>query len=85
MLAISTGSVIRTNNIPSGKQVREFRGANICSLYVWQISLPISERQMRTHATDVAGFDERTGQPTTEKRKSRTSVLLSVVGEPKCS
>ena len=56
--------------------------ANICSLYAWQTSLPISERQMRTHATYVAGFDERTGQPTTEKRKSRTSVLLSVVGDP---
>ena len=54
------------------KSYENFARANIYSLSAWQTSLPISERQMRTHATYVAEFDERTGQPTTEKRKSTT-------------
>jgi hypothetical protein len=60
-----------------------FAGANICSLSAWQTSLPISERQMRTHATYVAGFDERTGQPPTEKEKAGLlSCFLSLVSQP---
>jgi len=53
--------------------------ANICSLYAWQTSLPISERQMRTHTTYVAGFDERTGHQTREIEKAPLLVVLSRV------
>ena len=42
------------------KSYGNFAGANICSLSAWQTSLPFSKRQMRTHATYVAGGDEST-------------------------
>ena len=43
---------------------------NIPTPYALKASFQIFGWGMRTNATYVAGFDERTGQPTTEKRKS---------------
>ena len=55
--AISTESVISRGYIPSGNTHTGISPkANICSLYAWQTSLPISERQMRTHILKIADF-----------------------------
>ena len=76
MRAGSTEGVISRDYIPSGNTHTGISAKlNICSLYAWQTSLPISERQMRTHATDVAGFHERTGRQTREKEKAPLLVV----------
>ena len=51
----------------------------------YKVSAGDAEAVIRTHIQNtgvLSGFDERTGQPPTEKKKSRTFVLLSVGGDP---
>ena len=81
--ADSTTSVISRDCIPSGNTHTGISAKlNICALFAWQTSLPISERQMRTHATYVAGFDERTGRQRQKKEKAGLlSCFLSLVSQ----
>ena len=44
-----------TQDTAFGGMRREFRCANICTLYAWQTSLPIFERQMRTQRHSSPG------------------------------